>query len=338
MISSAYLVRMGICILPVLGFLGMLVLLDSFKLSPLRRVTSCLALGGAAAAGAFYLSALWLNTGIPDRAWLTAPLVEELLKGLVIVWLIWRGHISFMVEGAIYGFAVGAGFAAVENLVYLHYLGNTGLFVWLVRGVGTAVLHGGGTAIVGILAASQAHRPLARQALGLASGWLLATGIHTVYNSPLLSPVTAAAMIVVVVPALMVAIFMSSERAVEDWLGEGFDADMELLGQIASGEFGSTPGGVYLQSMKESFPAPVVADMFCVLQISTELAIRAKAEILKREIGLDGPPDQEVQERLTELQYLEKTIGATGRLAIAPLLGKRTRRLWELRQLGYSSV
>ena len=136
----------------------------------------------------------------------------------------------------------------------------------------------------------------------------------------------------------MAAIFMRSERAVEGWLGEGFDADMQLLADISSGEFSQTPSGVYLRSLRDSFAPPLVADMLCLLQVSTELAIRAKAELMKREAGFGSAEDEEVKARLVELRYLEKNIGPTGRLALAPLLAGRERRLWELRQLGYSSI
>jgi hypothetical protein len=35
--------------------------------------------------------------------------------------------------------------------------------------------------------------------------------------------------VLVVLPALMVGVFVRSERAVGDWLGRGFDADTDLL-------------------------------------------------------------------------------------------------------------
>ena len=44
-LSAAYLVRLAICILPVLTFLGGLVLLDSFKLAPIRRLVVALGAG-----------------------------------------------------------------------------------------------------------------------------------------------------------------------------------------------------------------------------------------------------------------------------------------------------
>ena len=56
------------------------------------------------------------------------------------------------------GFAIGAGFAVIENLHYLSALPDRNVWLWSVRGFGTAILHGTTTAIVLITAKSMADR------------------------------------------------------------------------------------------------------------------------------------------------------------------------------------
>jgi hypothetical protein len=56
-----------------------------------------------------------------------APVVEELLKALVIVWLIHANRIGFLVDAAIFGFAVGTGFALVENVYFLEIAKDAGI-------------------------------------------------------------------------------------------------------------------------------------------------------------------------------------------------------------------
>ena len=98
LLSPGYLVRLAICILPVLAFLGGLVLLDSFKLAPLRRLVASLAAGAAMALIAFLASNLWLGgNGVPHTTWIEAPIAEEILKALVVWWLLRTGRIGFMV-------------------------------------------------------------------------------------------------------------------------------------------------------------------------------------------------------------------------------------------------
>ena len=48
-----------------------------------------------------------------------SPVIEETIKALTIIYLIRSQRIAFLVDAAIYGFAVGKGFAVVENLYYL---------------------------------------------------------------------------------------------------------------------------------------------------------------------------------------------------------------------------
>src|SRR5450759_3947295 len=65
-----------------------------------------------------------------------SPITEELLKGLVVVALIRTHRIGFLVDAAIFGFAVGTGFATVENLYFLHLVPDAGMGTWIVRGLG----------------------------------------------------------------------------------------------------------------------------------------------------------------------------------------------------------
>src|SRR4030042_818092 len=63
-----------------------------------------------------------------------------------------RRRVGFLVDAAIAGFAVGAGFAAAENLQYFVTLGPSSLLLWVVRGFGTALMHGSAPAVLAILA------------------------------------------------------------------------------------------------------------------------------------------------------------------------------------------
>jgi len=112
-------------LLPVLLFLGLLVLLDSFKLVALRSVLIALAAGAIAALAGAQLNA-WLLDATPVSPTLfsryAAPFTEEGLKALWVVILLRRGRVGFLVDAAILGFAVGAGFALVENVEYLRAL------------------------------------------------------------------------------------------------------------------------------------------------------------------------------------------------------------------------
>ncbi len=335
--SWSFWIQSAVGVLPVLGFLAVLLFLDSYKLVTPVRIARAFGIGTSAAILCFVINTLpfsELGAAGEYYAWLGAPVVEESLKAAVLIWWIRRGRIAFLVEGALLGFAIGAGFAFAENIIYARSLHDAHLSVHVIRGFGTAIMHGGATALVGVLARSAAdRRPPGR--IGFALPALVAAiVVHTIYNIPWLPAIANAAVLVAGLPAALALAFARSEAALRRWLGEGFDKDVELLETLGSGAFLSTPAGRYLRSLKTSFPASVVADMLCLLQLSLELSVRAKAELLQREVGLSGPPDPSIRARLREMKYLEKSVGSTGRLALAPLLPAGARDLWQIHMLG----
>lgn len=56
---------------------------------------------------------------------ITAPLVEEFLKGLalLVVWVAFRLEFDSYLDGIVYGAIIGLGFAATENALYIYTLG-----------------------------------------------------------------------------------------------------------------------------------------------------------------------------------------------------------------------
>jgi hypothetical protein len=87
-----------------------------------------------------------------------SPLLEEALKAAIVLWMVRRHRVAFLVDAAIHGFAVGTGFAVIENLVFWHEHAASSPGVWIARGAGTALMHGGATALVALAAVSTPPR------------------------------------------------------------------------------------------------------------------------------------------------------------------------------------
>lgn len=323
----------ALCLVPVLAYLGLLVLLDSYQLMPPRQIGVLLGVGMLTA-----LMGLAVNTAALDRlglplvtySRLVAPPVEEALKAAVILWLVRRHRIGFLIDAAIAGFAVGSGFALIENLLALSRLPEAGLPTWVVRGFGTAVMHGGATAAFAVMALLMQERRESDGWRAAAVGFAAATLLHSLFNHLVEWPQVATVVVLVVVPALLLAAFALGERALGEWLGRGFDADAELLGQLRSGAWSDAPVGRYLSTLRARFPAAVLADLLCYLRVFTELSMRAKGQLLMREQGFQPRWDASVRADLEELRYLERAIGVAGMVALAPLLPMRRRALRQL--------
>lgn len=320
-------------LLPVASFLAALVLLDSYKLVKLRVVVALVAAGMGAAAAAY-----WINGELLEYIDFTlytrygAPILEELLKALVVVALIRAHRIGFLVDAAICGFAVGAGFAIIENLQYMQLAPHAGLGVWFVRGFGTAIMHGCATAVFGVLGLGLLER--GKGGVAYLPGFALAAVLHSLFNHFFLSPLLATLGIALLAPLMLNAVFARSERNVGDWLGRGFDADAEMLELINSGKLSDSPVGRYLHELKDRFQGLVVADLLSYLRLYTELALRAKGILMMRESGFEVPVDEPTKEKFAELRYLEKSVGKTGLLAIQPMLHMSHKDLWQLYMLG----
>lgn len=329
-------VNLAVSVLPVFVFLSTLVFLDSYKLVRFRAIAFAIVVGCLSGGVSFAINT-WLRSvmQIDGDAYTRycAPFVEEFVKSLYLMYLIRVKRVGFMVDAAIFGFAIGAGFALVENIYYLEAVQEQNLLTWIIRGFGTAIMHGGATAILGIIFKNVSDRTSSAKMAAFLPGFLIAVVLHSFYNHFFFRPDVSAVLIIVLLPVVMIAVFQRSEGSLRQWLRVGFDSDQELLGMLTSGFLLETPVGVYLQSLQTKFNPEVVVDMICYLRIHVELSIEAKGILLMRQSGFELPPDPTVGEKFAELRSLAKNIGQTGKLALSPFLHTSDRELWQLHML-----
>ncbi|MEO5988566.1 MAG: PrsW family glutamic-type intramembrane protease [Candidatus Eisenbacteria bacterium] len=327
------LLTLSLGFVPVVLFLFTLRVLDSYKLVHRGTLLGSLAVGVVAAGIAFGTHRLVLVSLHPDpvllRHWL-APVIEESLKAAFVAWMIRTERVGFTVDAAIVGFAVGTGFALTENLYYAGALRDTSLGLWLVRGLGTAIMHGSTTAVFAIVSKDLGERHSYVGPHLLLPGLALAIAVHSAYNHLTWQPLMSTALLLVTMPILLIGAFERSERATRAWLGSGLDGEVEMLEQILDGEVAGTRVGQYLESIRAHFPGLIVADMLCLLRIHLELSIRAKGLLIARSAGVDVPIGAQVRANLEELRFLERAIGPTGRLALLPLRRSSSRDLWQI--------
>jgi RsiW-degrading membrane proteinase PrsW (M82 family) len=196
-----FLVALPLALLPVPLLIALVLLVDQLEPEPPRNLVFCFAWGAGIAAllagvlntaGLVYVTqpALGSSNGQFISATIGAPVVEESLKGLVLVWLLWRRRqeLDGPTDGIIYAAMVGLGFAMIENVGYyvsalvrpevggVPLLGVTFVF----RGVLAPLAHPMFTAMTGIGAAYAAtHR---RGGWALAAGLAGAMFLHGLWN------------------------------------------------------------------------------------------------------------------------------------------------------------
>lgn len=147
-----------------------------------------LAWGMLATVGAYVVNhSLWEYTNTLPQivvTRLTAPITEELFKSLILIYLVRRTDFTYFVDGAVYGFAVGTGFAVVENVSYLYRVPESEtLIVAVIRVFSAALLHGTASGIVGTtLGRFRFGRGISRT-LSPVLGLGAAMALHITYNN-----------------------------------------------------------------------------------------------------------------------------------------------------------
>jgi len=166
-------------------FLYLVRWLDLYASGSFQVVALCLLWGVAAFVLAFQANTFALGfVGFGLLVTLVAPIIEEMLKSLVLIYYVSRADFTYFVDGAIYGFATGTAFAVLENLLYLSRAGNVGdLLVALSRAFSTSLMHGSASALVGVsLGRLRFGRGFSRFASVL-FGWAAAMALHITFNN-----------------------------------------------------------------------------------------------------------------------------------------------------------
>jgi RsiW-degrading membrane proteinase PrsW (M82 family) len=320
---------------PVLVFLAALFLLDSFRLLRKKWLVFSLAGGIFIALAAYFVNtflASSLEFSQPSFSRYVAPLTEESLKSLPILFLLYRRAAGFLIDAATYGFAVGTGFALTENLFYVSAIGDESSFlIWVLRGFGAAVMHGGtGFLFAGILMAGIQK---GKKVLYFFPAFIVAVILHSLFNHFLIQVLLQTVLILLLIPFLMMLMMRLTQKAVHQWLEIGFSDEIEMLRMIRQGKFGESRSGRYLYSLRDYFSPEVLLDLYCYIEIWLELSVKAKRNLMLREMGIEGLREEGIEEKLLEWQHLRQRIGKMGEIAVRPLLYQQQRDLWKMQLL-----
>src|SRR5690349_4220316 len=206
----------GVALIPVLVMLGIFVWLDAFALMSWKEVLVLLVLGALGALAAYPISGRMLDTlpiGFSLYSRFIAPWIEEAIKAALMIILFRLNRIGYKLDAVISGFAIGAGFSVVENILYLTLFPQYGTGTWLVRGFGTAIMHGTTLAVLAAIAHEFAERETRAAAadydfnlLWFVPGYGVAVALHIAFNQFPNQPMVAMMGALVIAPIALIAI------------------------------------------------------------------------------------------------------------------------------------
>jgi RsiW-degrading membrane proteinase PrsW (M82 family) len=333
----------GLALVPVLVLLGVFVWLDAFKLMSLGEVLILLIFGGVGALLAYPISGRMLDTlpiGFSTYSRFVAPWIEEAIKGAIIVALFRFNRIGYKLDAVISGFAIGAGFSVVENIIYLTSYPTFGAGTWLVRGVGTAVMHGATLAIFAAVAHQLAERET-RQAAGdfdfnllwFLPGYLIAVALHTAFNQFPDRPLLAMLGAIVVTPVVLIAIFHFGTVEAERWLTSERAVHRAQLETLRSGRWPDSPSGRKVAALAERLDAEAGKRVRRYWELHAWLVSEAEEIMIEEEQGEVRLHPDEVRAALAEIDGLRRALGRSTVSAVNAVLPFSRNDYWELAEL-----
>src|SRR4051794_4023657 len=333
----------GLALVPVLVLLGVFVWLDVFRLMNFREILVLLLLGGICAVVVWPVSGSLLDAlpiGFSIYSRFVAPFIEEAIKATAMIALFRLNRIGYKVDAIISGFAIGAGFSVVENIIYLLRFPDYGAGTWLVRGVGTAVMHGTTLALLAAIAHELAERET-REAAGdfdfhlwwFLPGYAIAVAMHIAFNQFPDRPLIAMMGAIVVAPIVLNAIFHFGTLETERWLVTESAEHQAQLDLLRSGQWPDNPSGRKMAALAERLDPESAKRIRRYWELQAWLLVQSEETMMEEAAGDVTIDREEIRAALAELDGLKRALGRSTFTAVKALLPFSRNDEWEVSEL-----
>ncbi len=182
--------------IPTIFYIAIIYWVDRYEKEPIWLLASAFLWGAIPSIivalifnGIFGVPFYWLLNEETANAFVAsfiAPLVEESVKGLALVGILyfWRTQIDSVLDGIIYGAMVGLGFAMIENIYYFIDAAPEEFgFLVVMRAYVFGLNHSFFTAITGVgIAIARLTRTTGLKVFAPVLGWMGAVFVHFVHN------------------------------------------------------------------------------------------------------------------------------------------------------------
>lgn len=261
-----------------------------------------------------------------------APISEEILKALVLFYLVRRTDFNYVVDGAIYGFGAGIGFAMIETLSYV--MNSTGSAIGLAvdRVFSANLIHATTSGLVGsALAAAHFERGPRRIVFSIL-GLGIAMGLHTIFNFMVTGDVSLLFAVLagfIGIGCIMIIIELSLNIQ-RRWIAE----TLGMIDRVTPGEAAVVQ---HIQNMDEVLG--LIEQRFGLDKASkTEALIYLQAEIgIKRKIAKETADqrrraaiEMEIHRLTSKMNVLRKEIGPYCMVFVRSVYLARGSKLWNL--------
>lgn len=333
----------GLALIPVLVLLAVFDWLDAFELMSFKEISILLLLGGVAATASWPVSGRLLDTlpiGFSIYSRFIAPWIEEAIKGAIIVVLFRMNRIGYKLDAVISGFAIGAGFSVIENMIYLLRFPDYGAGTWLVRGFGTAVMHGSVLAVMAAISHEFAERETREPASEFdfhlwwfIPGYLVAVALHMAFNQFPDRPLVAMMGAILVSPLVLIAIFYFGTREAERWLVSEMAEHRAAVEALRSGRWPDGPAGEKIAALAGRLDTEGARRIRRYWELQAWLVAEAEETMMEEATGDAEFSQSEVRAAIAELDGLKRALGRSTFAALQALLPFSRNDQWEVAEL-----
>jgi protease PrsW len=333
----------GVALIPVLAMLGLFVWLDAFALMSFKEVLLLLLVGGLGALAAYPVSGRLLDQlpiGFSLYSRFVAPWIEEAIKALIMILLFRINRIGYKLDAVISGFAIGAGFSVVENILYLTIYPQYGTGTWLVRGFGTAIMHGTTLAVLAAIAHEFAERETRQSAadydfnlLWFVPGYGVAVALHTAFNQFPDRPLIAMMGAILVAPVALIAILSFGTAEAQRWLAAEYAEHRDQLDALRAGRWPEGPSGQKIAALAARLSPESAKRVRRYWELQAWLVSEAEETMIEEAEGDAVFDASELRSAFAELDGLKHAIGKSTWTALQSLLPFSRNDYWEVAEL-----
>ncbi len=321
-------------IFPLL-FLVIIRTLDFYQTGRSRSIWISFGWGMLACVLAFLINRSLQSFGLLDRDTIIrfeAPVLEEILKGLVLLYWIRRREFSYSVDGALYGFATGIGFAILENFEYVTRDLSLALLVALQRIFSATLVHASSSAVVGIgLGMFRLEKSGARW-LFLMAGLFLGVGQHMFYNQKVSDGTSLAIAfgIGILGMCFIYSAMQYGRNQAQTWIREKLGMnDRVTRGEVAVIDRLVSPDEVLLP-VYERFGAQTATRLERLLYHQARLGIKHKIlESVQDNDGMRTAMEAEISAMQAEMEAVRRAIGVYAMLFVRGLFTEEMVSVWD---------
>ncbi len=289
---------------------------------------------------AAFLLAYWVNTSIMSRGWVSvpqmirfvAPPVEEILKGVILLFLVSLPTFTYFVDGAIYGFTVGIGFAVVENFDYVSHHPEIALTLAIARVFSTNLIHATACgAIASALGYSRFDKSTSfRRWISLLGSILVAMGLHMAFNNLVdrQAPMLLAIAVGFLGGALIVVIMRRGLKTQSEWVREELGKEQTVTSGEAAIVNQFERVDTILVPFMERFGEQKMFLAREILLAQAHIGIYKKAAALHQDEKMRAAAEKQVADLRTSMNENRKKLGAYCMLYLRNVFPEEGSPLW----------